>query len=171
MTFEGPVDGGAAGGTEPESGSCAFVPDADVLGAFADCGDPVACEASLSSEDAAGTALARQAVAHRHANRLLACSRLQLTTAAGCYSSCHGFDPFSRGQTTSFSHERDEDWPVAEIYFRPCAQSSVAHLSPLYASSPSLLSSRLGTISLPMRICATCARSLRRVSPLTVAAY
>jgi hypothetical protein len=59
MTFEGIVDGGTAAGAESERGSCAFVSDADVLDALADEGDCFAREASLSTEDAAGAALAR----------------------------------------------------------------------------------------------------------------
>ncbi|WP_437763222.1 hypothetical protein WMF27_42165 [Sorangium sp. So ce281] len=41
-----------------DGASCAFVSDADVLDALADDGDCFAREASLSTEDAAGTALA-----------------------------------------------------------------------------------------------------------------
>jgi hypothetical protein len=59
MTFEGIVDGGTAAGAESKGASCAFVSDADVLDALADEGDGFAREPSLSTEDAAGTALAR----------------------------------------------------------------------------------------------------------------
>src|SRR6185437_4068458 len=47
MAFDGVVDGDTAGRTEPESGSRAFVPDADVLDASAHDGDRFAREAGL----------------------------------------------------------------------------------------------------------------------------
>ena len=86
VTFEAPVDGGAAVRTEPKGDVVAFVTDAHILVRLADDLGCLRPETRLSAKDAAGAALAGKTVADGYPERLFGYGDRELTTATRCDS-------------------------------------------------------------------------------------
>ena len=86
VTFEAPIDGGAALRTEPKGDAVAFVADAHILVRLASNLDRLGPETRLSTQDAASTSLARETVADRYSKRLFGYRDRELATATRCDS-------------------------------------------------------------------------------------